>query len=191
MSAIINSIQCVLCQGLCENEYGNNSYPLSETGVCCNTCNVKVVEERLRFSMSHEGLFWLQKNALEKARVETGIYECNTCQEDFDRNDPVWDAMGIKNSNFCVGCQLDYEETTLAEHRDEYGSDDDLTYTDSEGEQACVYCNQAGCENRACSSYPSGATLCLTHAIRYDQKLDEIKMNDICETIEINEDPNP
>jgi len=173
MSAIITSIQCVLCQGLCENEFGNNPYPLSETGVCCNTCNVKVVEERLRFSMSCEGRFWLQKNAEEKAPALTGIYECDTCQEDFDRNDPVWDTMAIKNSRFCLGCQLDYEETTLAEHREEYGSEDDLTYTDSEGEQESVYCDQVGCEDRACSGYPSGTALCLAHAIRYDRKLED------------------
>lgn len=43
------SIKCVLCNGLCENEYGNNPFPLSETGMCCNVCNIKVVEERIQF----------------------------------------------------------------------------------------------------------------------------------------------
>jgi len=38
------------------------------------------------------------------------IYECNTCQEDFDRANPIWIAMGIKDSNYCLPCELEHEQ---------------------------------------------------------------------------------
>ena len=41
-------IKCVLCGCDCEDEWGNNPYPLSEEGRCCNNCNLLVVGERLK-----------------------------------------------------------------------------------------------------------------------------------------------
>lgn len=38
---------CVLC-GKPINGYGNNPAPLSDTGLCCDSCNRKVVRERFR-----------------------------------------------------------------------------------------------------------------------------------------------
>lgn len=165
------SIKCVLCNGLCENEYGNNPFPLSETGVCCNVCNIKVVDERimsscfpdedsLEYSDSEEeqcescgacgcetaiadmykssihlteGICidcrdeeeaeeeerqflrnkeaqGLVQNALGRWVPKQDIYECNTCQEDFDRLNPIWIAMGIKDSNYCLPCELAHEQ---------------------------------------------------------------------------------
>ena len=37
---------CCICGSECENNCGNNPYPLSTSGKCCNTCNIKVVESR-------------------------------------------------------------------------------------------------------------------------------------------------
>ncbi len=41
---------CCICGNECENKYGNNPYPLNNSGRCCNTCNVKVVESRQMMS---------------------------------------------------------------------------------------------------------------------------------------------
>ena len=41
---------CCICGSECENNYGNNPYPLSTSGKCCNTCNIKVVESRQMMS---------------------------------------------------------------------------------------------------------------------------------------------
>lgn len=38
--------QCVLCLGVFFG-YGNNPWPLAETGRCCDDCNRRVVEARL------------------------------------------------------------------------------------------------------------------------------------------------
>jgi len=227
-----SSIKCVLCNGLCENEYGNNPRPLSKTGVCCNVCNIKVVDARILFScynkceleysdadsddeddyqciclceseheskcmgcecdecydvciakrpcdrkgctvigwlvspntrlcnphsreyakqlsreveeelckscdadcdLTEEGIcincrdefeaeeeerqFIRNKHAQGLIQNKLGqwvpkqdIYECNTCQEDFDRANPIWIAMGIKDSNYCLPCELAHEQ---------------------------------------------------------------------------------
>jgi hypothetical protein len=42
--------KCCLCGNTCENEWGNNPYPLSknENDRCCNVCNdTKVIPARL------------------------------------------------------------------------------------------------------------------------------------------------
>jgi hypothetical protein len=167
------SIKCVLCNGLCENEYGNNPHPLSKTGVCCNVCNIKVVDARilsscfdeddLKYSDSEDededyecicecgGEFkcmgcecsecydiciaklpcdregctvvgWVvspntrlcnphaKEYAKQLLQPKQDIYECNTCQEDFDRANPIWIAMGIKDSNYCLPCELAHEQ---------------------------------------------------------------------------------
>ena len=38
---------CVLCSKECENQYGNNPHPLSDTGKCCDGCNENVLTARL------------------------------------------------------------------------------------------------------------------------------------------------
>lgn len=38
---------CCLCGKRIEF-YGNNPWPLADEGVCCEECNVKVIDERLR-----------------------------------------------------------------------------------------------------------------------------------------------
>ena len=38
--------ECVMC-GCDAGEYGNNPAPLFDEGVCCDDCNMKVVEARL------------------------------------------------------------------------------------------------------------------------------------------------
>lgn len=38
---------CCLCGKECENEYGNNPYPVASEGKCCNDCNAtKVIPAR-------------------------------------------------------------------------------------------------------------------------------------------------
>jgi hypothetical protein len=40
---------CCLCGGKIFSGYGNNPYPLSDSGICCDDCNTnKVIPERLR-----------------------------------------------------------------------------------------------------------------------------------------------
>lgn len=41
---------CCICGNECENNYGNNPYPLSTSGKCCNTCNIKVLQCRMKES---------------------------------------------------------------------------------------------------------------------------------------------
>lgn len=41
---------CCICGNECENNYGNNPYPLSTSGKCCNTCNIKVLQCRIKES---------------------------------------------------------------------------------------------------------------------------------------------
>jgi hypothetical protein len=39
---------CVLCFANCECPFGNNPFPLSKEGRCCNRCNEDVVMERMK-----------------------------------------------------------------------------------------------------------------------------------------------
>ena len=246
------SIKCVLCNGLCENEYGNNPHPLSKTGVCCNVCNIKVVDARilsscfdeddLKYSDSEdededyecicvcegscmgcgcgecddiciarrpcdregctvvgwvvspntrlcnphakeyakqllrdteeeevcescnadgcdltEGIcidcrdeeeaeeeerqFIRNKHAQGLIQNKLGqwvpkqdIYECNTCQEDFDRANPIWIAMGIKDSNYCLSCELAHEQPIECERCKGMFAPDDIC------DDRCVPC---------------------------------------------------
>ncbi len=41
---------CCICGNKCENNYGNNPYPLNKSGRCCNTCNIKVLQCRMKES---------------------------------------------------------------------------------------------------------------------------------------------
>lgn len=42
---------CVLCGKKDFKEWGNNPYPLKESGICCDSCNnTKVVPERMRLA---------------------------------------------------------------------------------------------------------------------------------------------
>ena len=43
-------IVCVLCGDICECDYGNNPYPLSDTGRCCNNCNKSVIQARVVYT---------------------------------------------------------------------------------------------------------------------------------------------
>ena len=38
---------CVICKDRCLG-YGHNPRPLMNHGVCCNICNLKVIEARMR-----------------------------------------------------------------------------------------------------------------------------------------------
>ena len=39
---------CCLCGKKCENEFGNNAWPLKDNGKCCDECNItKVVPARM------------------------------------------------------------------------------------------------------------------------------------------------
>lgn len=38
---------CVLC-GKRVKDYGHNPYPIKDKGRCCNDCNSKVIEERIK-----------------------------------------------------------------------------------------------------------------------------------------------
>lgn len=40
-------MKCILC-GEEIIGYGNNPYPLSETGRCCDACDMKVIFERIK-----------------------------------------------------------------------------------------------------------------------------------------------
>ena len=42
----MESKECVLCNGDA-GEYGNNPWPLSDEGVCCDSCNNDVVFTRI------------------------------------------------------------------------------------------------------------------------------------------------
>lgn len=39
--------KCCLCGRECENQWGNNPWPLAEKGVCCDDCNDLVTATRL------------------------------------------------------------------------------------------------------------------------------------------------
>ena len=39
--------KCVMC-GNSITGYGHNPYPVKKKGRCCDTCNVEVIQERLR-----------------------------------------------------------------------------------------------------------------------------------------------
>ena len=39
--------KCCLCGRECENEWGNNPWPLAKKGVCCDECNDRVTAARL------------------------------------------------------------------------------------------------------------------------------------------------
>ena len=39
--------KCCICGEIIEG-YGNNPYPLKNKGRCCDICNMKVIEERLK-----------------------------------------------------------------------------------------------------------------------------------------------
>ena len=41
---------CVLCTKSIQGQYGNNPYPLSNTGKCCDSCNLKVIMARMNFN---------------------------------------------------------------------------------------------------------------------------------------------
>ena len=57
---------CCLCQKLCENEFGNNPYPLSNEGVCCHLCNEPVLIARIKLSKCFEDIRPEDRIALEK-----------------------------------------------------------------------------------------------------------------------------
>lgn len=42
---MVNNLKCCFCKKNCENEYGNNPWPLKtkQGGRCCNICNEKYV----------------------------------------------------------------------------------------------------------------------------------------------------
>lgn len=44
----VETIECCLCRKPCENKYGNNPYPLSAGGKCCNKCNGEVISARMK-----------------------------------------------------------------------------------------------------------------------------------------------
>ena len=46
--------QCVLCDKRCENKWGNNGYPLTD-GKICNTCNDKVIHNRIMMALDTVG----------------------------------------------------------------------------------------------------------------------------------------
>ena len=48
------NFQCVICENNFEG-FGNNPYPLSEDGRCCDVCNIDVIVERFRNIVSKEG----------------------------------------------------------------------------------------------------------------------------------------
>lgn len=54
---------CVICKGLCDNEYGNNPYPVKKSGVCCDKCNSNVVmPARMGMEVElHDGFVVLKK----------------------------------------------------------------------------------------------------------------------------------
>ncbi len=41
------NFQCVICENTFEG-FGNNPYPLSEEGKCCDVCNIDVIVARYR-----------------------------------------------------------------------------------------------------------------------------------------------
>ena len=47
------NFQCVICENTFEG-FGNNPYPLSEDGRCCNACNIDVIVARFRNIVSKE-----------------------------------------------------------------------------------------------------------------------------------------
>ena len=47
------NFQCVICENTFEG-FGNNPYPLSEDGRCCNVCNIDVIVARFRNIVSKE-----------------------------------------------------------------------------------------------------------------------------------------
>lgn len=46
----MNNPICCICGQICENQWGNNPYPLvkEENARCCNVCNDLVIAERMR-----------------------------------------------------------------------------------------------------------------------------------------------
>ncbi len=46
-----NIRRCCLCGKFLGKSYGNNPYPLSDSGRCCDKCNEKVVVARLSARM--------------------------------------------------------------------------------------------------------------------------------------------
>lgn len=47
---IRNSEKCCICGQPLAGRYANNPWPLAEDGQCCDKCNIKVVEKRIRMS---------------------------------------------------------------------------------------------------------------------------------------------
>lgn len=43
---------CCLCNKSCECIFGNNPAPLAREGRCCNECNQKVIEARIKIIFS-------------------------------------------------------------------------------------------------------------------------------------------
>jgi hypothetical protein len=39
---------CCICDKSCECDFGNNPAPLAQEGRCCNECNKKVIEARIK-----------------------------------------------------------------------------------------------------------------------------------------------
>lgn len=61
---------CCLCNCICENEFGNNAYPLNENDRCCDKCNLsKVLPARLHmFKKEGEEKIKKQKEAEAKKK---------------------------------------------------------------------------------------------------------------------------
>ena len=51
-------MKCCICGKKCENQWGNNPYPVdkNEDHRCCNECNDKfVIPERIRIAIERKG----------------------------------------------------------------------------------------------------------------------------------------
>jgi hypothetical protein len=45
---------CVICNKVCECQFGNNPRPLVDKGRCCNRCNQHVIEARIKILTDEE-----------------------------------------------------------------------------------------------------------------------------------------
>ena len=55
-STELRKYTCVICGKVCKG-FGNNPFPIKNSGECCNTCNaIKVIPERISLYSKEKGL---------------------------------------------------------------------------------------------------------------------------------------
>jgi len=77
----VETIECCLCKNPCENKYGNNPYPLSAGGKCCNKCNGDVISARMK-----------------------GVVRCEDLKDDEDKKDLLMKCKKMVEQKIMLKC---------------------------------------------------------------------------------------